>query len=324
METNTAYQSYLSAMKNYQVPQGRKEYQAPYANQFEAIYNKAKEQDVKLSNAKDFLASLSQSEMQTLQKYSGLADSVNVDALSSEGAYNLLKHDNEQYDFNNDGVAEVGIGKHMLPVPTTMPADVRDAYVSAMNSLSDKDKFMAMTLTFDPAHFSDTPSKQTTIDYNFLKERIENRLNPRNGGYISEETKAATLAFWNAFNSAYTGDKTQNTAEGTDSAVAQFLKDLRTKGAAKFLADLNEEKIKKMVEEYKQKLIDEMGDSPEAMQKIEKIVEDFMKKFIEKMEDETKNKNKKIAPISSDSLVQQIIDMQQKKETKPLEKLLQA
>lgn len=332
MKTNSAYQSYLTAMQNYEVSQGRKDHQAPFTNEFEAIYNKAKEEDVSLSNAKEFLETLSQSEMKTLQKYSGLAEAVDVGALSSEGAYNLLKHDNEQYDFNNDGVAEVGVGKHILPVPINMPSDVRDAYISAMNSLDDKDKLMAMTLTFDPARLNsqlnNEPYTPTTIDYNFLKEQVQNRLNPKDGGYTSEETKASTLAFWNAFNAAFTGDKTEDTTEETSSEVEQFLKDLHTKGAAKFLADLNQEKIDKLVEEYKKKLIDSMGDSPEALQEIEKLVANFKTQLIEemkeKMEDEAKNKKKNFTPISRDSFVQQLIEIQQKKEIKPFEELLQS
>lgn len=331
METSSAYQSYLSAMQNYQTPQGRKEYQAPYANQFEAIYDKAKNEDIKLSNAKDFLNNLSQSELTTLQKYSGLADSIDINSLSSEGAYNLLMHDNEQYDFNSDGVAEVGIAKKGLPVPINMPSDVRDAYINAMNSMSDKEKMLTMLLTLDPARLNATinnkPYTPTKMDYNYLKTQVENHLNPTNGAYTSPEAKKAYAAFWDAFNAAYTGDKTQSAAEETDSEVAKFLKDLREKGALKFLADLNQEKINKMVEEYKQKLLKEMGNSPEAMQKIEKLVEDFKKKLIEEMREKTEEEAKhkgKTTPISSNSFVQQLIDLQQKTETKPLEELLKA
>ena len=225
----------------------------------------------------------------------------------------------------------MGIGKHMLPVPANMPSDVRDAYISAMNSLSDKDKLMAMTLAFDPAHLksvmNNEPYTPTKIDYNFLKEKVESALNRKNGGFTSDETKASFLAFWNAFNSAYTGDKTQNTVEETDSEVAQFLKDLRTKGAAKFLADLNQEKIDKLVQEFKDKLIKEMGDSPEAMQEIEKLVEDFKKKLTEEMQERTQEEAKKkgkTVSLSSNSFVQQLIEMQQKTEIKPLEALLKA
>lgn len=329
METNTTYQSYLSAMQNYQTTQGRKDYQAPFANQFETIYNKAKEQDVKLSNAKEFLNNLSQSEILTLQKYSGLADKIDVNSLSAEGAYNLLVHDNEQYDFNSDGVAEVGIGKHILPVPTNMPSDVRDAYISAMNSLNDKDKLMAMTLAFDPARLKATinnePYTPTRIDYDYLKTQIQSHLNPTNGAYTSEEAKEVYRKFWDAFNDSLTGDKTQDVEEQRSDEVAKFLKDLREKGAMKFLADLNQEKIDKMVEEYKQKLMKEMGDSPQAMQDIEKLVEEFKKQLLEEMHEKTKEEAKnegKTIPISNNSFVQQLIDMQQTNETKPLDKLL--
>ena len=331
METSSTYQSYLSAMQNYHTPQGRKDYQAPFANQFEAIYNKAKDEDIKLSNAKDFLNALSQDELKTLQKYSGLADSIDVDSLSAEGAYNLLMHDNEQFDFNSDGVAEVGKAKKGLPVPINMPADVRDAYISAMNSMSDKERMMTTLLTLDPARLNsminNEPYTPTKMDYNYLKTQVESHLNPTNGAYTSPEAKKAYAAFWDAFNAAYTGDKSSDASQEIDSEVAKFLKDLREKGAAQFLADLNQEKIDKMVEEYKQKLIKEMGDSPEAMQKIEKLVEDFKKKLIEEMREKTEEEAKhkgKTAPISNNTFVQQLIDLQQKTDKKPLEELLKA
>ncbi|PNV83193.1 MAG: hypothetical protein C0627_06585 [Sulfurimonas sp.] len=331
METSTAYQSYLNVMQNYQTTQGRKDYQAPFAESFELIYSKAQEEDIKLSNAKNFLESLSQSEIRTLQKYSGLADSINVNSLSAEGAYNLLMHDNEQYDFDGNGTAEVGIGKHILPVPKNMPADVQEAYISAMNSLSDKDKLMAMTLTFDPAHLDSVINNKaytpTNMDYNYLKSRVENMLNPQNGGYTSVEAKESITAFWNAFDAAYTGDKTQSSQSQSEenSAVEKFLYDLRTKGAAKFLADLNQEKIDKMVEEYKQKLIDEMGDSPEAMEKIAKLVDEFKKNLIEEMKEkmEEELKNKDVNSVKIDTFIMTMLNNMQEEETKPLEKLLQ-
>ncbi|MDY0122691.1 hypothetical protein [Sulfurimonas sp.] len=331
METSTAYQSYLNIMQNYQTTQGRRDYQAPFAESFELIYAKAQEQDVKLSNAKNFLESLSQSELRTLQKYSGLADSINVNSLSAEGAYNLLMHDNEQYDFDGNGTAEVGIGKHILPVPINMPADVQEAYISAMNSLSDKDKLMAMTLTFDPARLdaliNNKPYTPTNMDYSYLKSRVDNMLNPQNGGYTSPETKESITAFWDAFNIAYRGDKTQDTQSEENSAVEKFLNALRTKGAAKFLADLNQEKIDKMVEEYKQKLIEEMGDSPEAMEKIAKLVDEFKKNLIEemreKMQDELKNA-KDVNSVKLDTFMMTMLNNMQEKKPSPLKELLKA
>ena len=330
MDTNTAYQNYMASIQNYQIPQSRKEYQAPFARQFEAIYDKAQNANIDLSNAKEFLASLSQSELRTLQKYSGLADAVDVGALSAEGAYNLLMHDNEQFDFNNDGTAEVGAAKRGLAVPINMPQEVKDAYIDAMNSLSGSDRMTAMILTFDTARLNsvinNTPYNPVKMDYEYLKNQVESRLNPTNGAYTSEEAKASISRFWDAFNASYNGDKTQSqSSQSQDDSVAKFLHDLRTKGAAKFLADLNKEKIDKLVEEYKQKLMDESGDSPEELQKIEKLVEEFKKKLLEemkeKMEEDSKNK-KNAMPMRADTLVQMILETQQKKKN-PLEELLQ-
>ncbi len=329
METGSAYKSYVNSMQNYQTTQGRKDYQAPYAQKFEDIYDKAKDQDIKLSNAKEFLNELSESELQTLQKYTGLVDKIDVDSLSAEGAYNLLMHDYEKYDFNADGVAEVGKGKNILPVPINMPKEVRDAYISAMNSLGDKDKLMAMTLSLDPARVKARLNNETytptKIDYNFLKEQVQSRLNPTGGAYTSEEAKKVYSAFWDAFESSFSKDPTHEPEEKRSDEVASFLKDLREKGAVKFLAEFNQEKIEKMVEEYRQKLIEEMGDSPEAMERIEKLVDNFRKKLLEELHEQTQQeaKNKGLnKPISSNSIVQELIDLQLKAQKKPFEEML--
>lgn len=333
METRGDYKNYLHVMQNYQTTQGRKDYQAPFAESFELIYANAQEEDVKLSNAKNFLESLSQSELRTLQKYSGLAESIDINSISAEGAYNLLMHDNEQYDFDGNGTAEVGIGKHLLAVPKNMPADVQEAYISALNSLGDKDKLMAMTLTFDPAYLdsliNNKPYAATNMDYDYLKSRVENMLNPQNGGYTSLEAKESITAFWSAFDAAYTGDKAQSSQSQSEenSVVEKFLHDLRTKGAAKFLADLNQEKIEKMVEEYKQKLMKEMGDSPEAMEKIAKLVDEFKKSLIEqmkeKMKEELKN-TKNVNPVKLDTFIMTMLNNMQEKTASPLKELLKA
>ncbi len=113
----------------------------------------------------------------------------------------------------------------------------------------------------------------------------------------------------------YTQEETESKSSQTDEALADFLKKLREKGAAKFLADLNKEKIEALVEEYKQKLIDNMGDSPEALQDIAKLVEAFKAKLVEEMKEkmEDEKKNKRI--ISS--------NMSTSNKTTNLEKLLQ-
>ena len=116
-------------------------------------------------------------------------------------------------------------------------------------------------------------------------------------------------------------EKKETKSSQMDNEVADFLKKLREKGAAKFLADLNKEKIEALVEEYKQKLIDNMGDSPQSLQDIAKLVDAFKKKLMEemkeKMEDEIKIAKNRLAnnPLSASNLTSQ-------KKATPLEELL--
>jgi len=330
MQTTTTYQAYLKSMENYEISQARKDFQAPYAEDFEAIYSQAKSDEISVSNAKEYLSTLSADELKTLQNYSGLADSINVDTITPEGAYNLLLHDKEHYDFNNDGVAEVGAAQTMPLVPTNMPTDVRDAYITAINALQGADKLM-VSMLFNSAHLNaaltNEQYKPTTIDYNYLKAEVDKRLNPVDGGYTSPEAKSAITTFWNVFNSAYTGDKTEvKEEEERSSEIIQFLKDLRTKGAAQFLSDLNLEKIEKLVEEYKKKLLESMGDSPEALEEIAKLVDNYRTQLLEEMHEKTKEEAKtkpqNNTAISKDTVVQELIDLQQDKRKTSLEDLL--
>jgi len=67
MEADKAYRSYVSAMQNYQISDGRKSYQQPFADDFEQIY-----------------AKVQIDELATLQKYSGLAESIEAGNLSAK------------------------------------------------------------------------------------------------------------------------------------------------------------------------------------------------------------------------------------------------
>ena len=291
METNLAYQSYIADTKNLVTPQGRLDYQRPYAKAFEEIYTSVMEEGLDLSNAKNFIDSLSKGELGIIQKYNGLADAIDTGSLSPEAAFNLLVHDNEQYDFNGDGRVQVGAANIIPTVPATMPKDVRVAYIEALNTLDGFDRMMAMTLTFDMGRITsainNTPYVPQTIDYDYLSKRVEERLNPKMGGFTSEATRQATITFWEVFESTYSGEKlneTKDIEEKTDPAVAKFLEELRSKGAVAFLAEFNMEKIEKKVEEFRQKLLKEMGDSPENMAKIEELVSQFKKQLMEELQ----------------------------------------
>lgn len=327
METSTAYTSYLQDMKNLQTSQGRIEAKQPYEENFEKIYEKAQAFDVKLNNAKDFLNSLSDEELATIQHYKGLVEAIDSGNLNQESAYNLLVHDNEQYDFNGDNIVEVGAAKTAPLVPKSMPSNVRSAFIEAMNSLPEDKRLLASLLTFDigriTAQINHTPYIPPVVDYAYLQKRVDSLLNPQQGAYTSPQTKEVIQTFWDSFNAAYHQDTqaTSSQEEQTNPEVEKFLKDLTSKGAIQFLADLNQEKIDKLVEEYKQKLIDKMGDTPEAMKQIESLVAQFKKQLLEQLEESIDNDDTKMK-ISSQAMVKTLLSLMDKEDKSPFGKLI--
>jgi len=325
METSIEYQSYIADTKNLKTTQGRLDYQAPYTNDFEAIFSRVMDEDIKLSTAKNFIENLSPGELGIIQKYNGLADAIDKGSLNAEAAYNLLMHDNEQYDFNKDGTTQVGAANIMSTVPAAMTPDIRGAYIEALNSLEGKDRLMAITLTFDTARITflinNTPYTPQTIDYAYLSEKVDQMLNPTGGGFTSEETKEGIKAFWEVLENSYNGKKNVNVEEKREPTVEKFLNDLRTKGAVVFLADFNKEKIEDMIKEFKEKLVKSMGSTPENLVEIEQLVNAYRKQLLEEMEANLDDDEKNIK-INTQATVKILLDLKDKEE-KPLEKLLQ-
>lgn len=326
METNVAYQSYIADLKNLEIMQGRLDAQRPYAEDFEEIYSNAMEEDINLSTANNYIENLSKSELGVIQKYNGLADAIDSGSLSAEAAYNLLVHDNEQYDFDGDGRVQVGAANIIPAVPATMPSDVRVAYIEGLNALDGVDKLMAMTLSFDIGRITslinNTPYVPQIIDYEYLSSQVEARLNPQGGAITSQSTKESTRIFWETFQNAYTGETTTSTEEERDPAVEEFLEKLRTKGASTFLAELNMEKIEKKIEEYRDKLVKKMGDSPESMAKIEELVSQYKNQLLEETQANLDNNDKDEQTLDAQAMVKIMLNLKTEEST-PLEKLLQ-
>lgn len=165
-------------------------------------------------------------------------------------------------------------------------------------------------------------------NFNQTHKNTTNTSEPINNTYSIEEAKAYSQVFSDSSGAVIKFEETVD-SEPKNEAVEKFLYDLRTKGAAQFLNDLNKEKIEKLVEEFKQKLIETMGDSPEAMVDIEKLVENFKKQLLEEMkerfEDEAKRKKELQTPqiqVSKNPQVQEMLNFQTKKSANPLEELL--
>ena len=166
-----------------------------YKESFEKIYNEAKEQNVDMSSAKKFLNSLSKEELSSLQNYSLLWDEINISELSEEGAYNLLLHHYEKYDFNNDGVISDGIATTGSLIPVNMPSDEKEVLVETLNEMPSFESFMALSMINAPSVVMyDSGSigltqNNTHMDYQAIKDRVNKILNPKPGEYSSPELK---------------------------------------------------------------------------------------------------------------------------------------
>lgn len=325
METNAEYRDYVSMLSNLQPFEGRKKYQTPYASDFEKIFVKAQDANVNLDNAKTFLQSLSKSELVTLQKYTSLAEAIDVGVLSDEGAYNLLMHDNEKYDFNNDGLIQDGIGNCAPIIPKSMPKDVAIAFIDALNTMDERDKLMAMTLTFDISRLiSEIQGKHfqpPIMDYSYINTRIDQILNPIPPAFASDELKISIKKFKEAFEASYSAPKT-NAENEYDSVVDEFLEELREKGTANLLFELNLKKIETRIDAYKEKLSKEYGNSPEALKEIDKQVNEYKKQLLEQLQNSVDNKHDEIPQIDVQTMIKLIVHLSENKENEPLQEIL--
>ena len=106
---------------------------------FADILRQANEQN---ESAKDFLRSLSPDELRLVQRANSIADPIQIDSLSTEGAENLLSQPDgsDLVDLNNDGIIEVGAAKTFRFPPVNAPASVKAAWEKATAGLSELDK----------------------------------------------------------------------------------------------------------------------------------------------------------------------------------------
>lgn len=99
-------------------------------------------------SAKELLSEMSTDELELLQQAAGLAHRINVDAISEEGATNLLvgTEQDGMVDLNNDGLVEVGEAKLMTFPPVNAPQHVHDAWEEAIADLPDDGSKMMLQL----------------------------------------------------------------------------------------------------------------------------------------------------------------------------------
>ena len=213
---STHYKEHVEIMQGLQMPEGFDEVREPFKEGFEKIYNESKEEGVTISSAKEFLNSLSSEELATLQHFTRLADEINVDELSDEGAYNLLLHHYEKFDFNEDGIREDGIAKTAGFIPEELPSDAKQAMVDSFNEMGSENMLMVSILFLRPSINinNEYAMSNEPITLEQIQERVESILDPKNSKYSIAEFRDSISSFWDIFTSNYENIKQQKAYYG--------------------------------------------------------------------------------------------------------------
>lgn len=95
------------------------------------------------------LKDLSSDEMEVLRQVHCLADPIQINRLNEEGAYNLLRQPGNAADLNNDSFTQIGAGLIKPFPPPNAPAEVKEAWESAMAGKSETEK-MLLQMSFAP------------------------------------------------------------------------------------------------------------------------------------------------------------------------------
>lgn len=202
---SSQYKEHVEIMKGLQMAESFHEAREPYKEGFEKIYAQAKEEGVTVSSAKEFLNSLSPDELSTLQNFTLLVDEINVDELSDEGAYNLLLHHYEKYDFNGDGIRENGIAKTSGLIPEELPSDAKQAMVDSFNEMGPDNMLRVSALFLKTPNIINgqvVPNNEPlTIEQ--IQQRVDSILDPKNKKNSTAEFRDVISSFWEMFNNNY-------------------------------------------------------------------------------------------------------------------------
>jgi len=210
MQINQAYTEHVNIVKDLKMTESFYEVREPYKEGFEEIYNRAKDENVNISNAKEFLSSLSKEELDTLQHFSGLADDINVEGLSDEGSYNLLLNHYERYDFDNDGLVSAGRGNTIPLIPQNMSSEDKKALVDTVNEMGMDNAFLGLSMIIFSNMTINGPTNDR-VDYSSIKERMESILDPENKKYSTLEFRESINNFWTAFQDNYNKNEEEST-----------------------------------------------------------------------------------------------------------------
>jgi hypothetical protein len=114
-----------------------------------------------MNNPVAFLKGLSQTDLDVVRRTHSLADAINPNVLTREGAYNLLLPEGYKVDFNRDGISEVGIASTCIFPPLDAPESFKTAWLSATKDMAEADYFTYEIVLWGALHPISTSTMKT-------------------------------------------------------------------------------------------------------------------------------------------------------------------
>ncbi|MCV6607605.1 MAG: hypothetical protein OIF32_05290 [Campylobacterales bacterium] len=330
MELSRHLQDHMAIMKDYYQTTGSGKVSSKTENKFDEIYDKSR--DVDSSNAKEFLKSLDPKELKTLQSFHYLADKINVDSLSNEGAYNLLQHRYEQLDINGDGLVQSGVADLIPTFPQNMDNELKSSVVDSLKQMKaegapDKELFLVssmLTFKFNSHTILAGVRRDLGIqdsvetpknDYNSIAEIHHRMHNPLPGEHRSDEIINAFDKFFDILNQNYSGNKTTTSNDGKESSKTEEENDERSSigkdffdkvradgGMLNYIQKENYRKIEEKIEEKKDELIEKYGE--DNMNQIEKELTEYRKQLLKELEAKSEKKL-----LSNDNVLADLLEI---------------
>ncbi len=158
------------------------------------------------SNAKQFLNSLSEDQLELVEKVSGFNDSIDISKISNEGAYNMLLCPGQSYcDLNGDGVEDVGDSNFVTFPPGNAPEAVKNVWNTVTAGLTEGEKENLMSQISETTYlnengtFSKISGSDRTLEYykNLTNNYIVYLNKAKN--YISQDEYTKGINFAEAF-----------------------------------------------------------------------------------------------------------------------------
>ena len=285
------YREHASIMADYYkaiAPQGEGNLNTSFSEAFDAIYGKT--ENIHYGQAKDFLSTLGDQELEILRRYHTIGEDVDLSTLNEEQAFNLLVHRNEQLDLNGDHRVETAKGAMFVTLPQEMPNDLKRGIVETIETMQNQgaDYFkdispilMHMSFRYNlPAMMENLKASHPDMwsgasvpapDYGYggLLEMQESMHNPALGASYSQESVVMFDRFMETLDSVLSANGTSpesmtsgtetasgdSQAESSDEKIASFFDRVRAAGGAlAYMQQLNLEKIEKLIEEKRNEL----------------------------------------------------------------------